>query len=83
MKYITATFLFLIFNASWQWWALMCAWMLTEAIFLIIKFRQEYKNQIKSLNLGEETKVLTKTQLEEIWNNGYQVGTEHAQMKKH
>lgn len=73
--------MFLIFNASWQWWALMCAWALMESFMLIAKFRQEYKNQ-KAL-IDAESKPITKKQLEEVWNNGYAVGVEHSQLRKH
>lgn len=79
MKYITATFVFLVFNASWQWWAIMCALMLVEGFMLIAKFREEYKKQIKEI----ETRPITKEQLEEVWNNGYKVGAEHASLRKH
>ena len=79
MKYITATFVFLVFNASWQWWALMVAWMCMEGFILTVKFWQEYKKQIKEI----ETRPITKEQLEEVWNNGYKVGTEHATLSKH
>lgn len=72
-------FIFLVFNASWQWWALMAAWMSMEAFMLIAKFRQEYKKQLEEI----ETKPITKQQLEEVWNNGYSLGVEHSQLRKH
>jgi hypothetical protein len=81
VKYITATFLFLVFNASWQWWALMCAWMLAELYMYATTFWKEYKKQLKELNA--EVKPMTKQQLEEVWNNGYAVGLEHSQLRKH
>ncbi len=81
MKYITAIFIFLVFNASWQWWALMIAWMCMEGFMLVAKFRDEYKKQ-KSL-IDAEAKPITKKQLEEVWNNGYTVGIEHGQIRKH
>lgn len=88
MKYITATFVFLVFNASWQWWALMVAWMCMEGFILIMRFREEYKKQIKSLgnpqfNIAPNGKVMTKDELEAIWNNGYSVGVEHSKLSKH
>lgn len=88
MKYITATFVFLVFNASWQWWAMMCAWMLMEAFMLIAKFKEEYKKQIsmmdkKDYNFAPNGKVMTKEELEAIWNNGYSVGLEHSKLSKH
>lgn len=72
-------FIFLVFNASWQWWAMMVSWMCMEGFILMSKFRQEYKKQLQEL----ETKPVTKQQLEEVWNNGYTVGVEHAQLRKH
>lgn len=75
--------MFLIFNASWQWWALMCAWMAMEGFILLAKFRDEYKKQKNALGVDLEAKTLTKKQLEEIWNNGYAVGVEHSQLRKH
>ena len=81
MKYITATFVFLVFNASWQWWALMIAWMCMEGFMLTAKFWQEYKNQ-KAM-IEAEAKPITKKQLEEVWNNGYAVGLEHSHLSKH
>jgi len=88
MKYLIAVFVFLTFNASWQWWALMCAFMLTEVFMLITKFLEEYKKQRsllddKKFNVGPNGKVMTKQDLEAIWNNGYSVGVEHSQMRKH
>jgi len=88
MKYITATFVFLVFNASWQWWAIMCAWMMTELFMIVAKFREEYKKQIKSIgnpdfNIAPNGKVMTKDELEAIWNNGYSVGVEHSKLSKH
>jgi hypothetical protein len=86
MKYITATFVFLVFNASWQWWALMVAWMLAELFLLIMQALKEYK-EIKEkkakYNLSPDGKVMTKEDLESIWNNGYAVGLEHSNMSKH
>lgn len=81
MKYITATFVFLVFNASWQWWAIMCAWMCMEGFMIVAKFLEEYKKQ--KANIEAELKPITKKQLEEVWNNGYAVGAEHAQLRKH
>lgn len=80
--------MFLIFNASWQWWALMCAWALMESFMLIAKFRQEYKKQIsimdkKDYNFAPNGKIMTKEELEAIWNNGYAVGIEHSKLSKH
>lgn len=73
--------MFLVFNASWQWWVLMIAWMCMEGFMLFCKFWQEYKNQ-KAL-IDAEVKPITKKQLEEVWNNGYAVGVEHSQLRKH
>ncbi len=88
MKYITATFVFLIFNASWQWWAIMIAWMCMEGFMIIAKFREEYKKQLnimdkKDYKFAPNGKVMTKDELEAIWNNGYAVGVEHSQLRKH
>lgn len=73
--------MFLVFNASWQWWVMMIAWMCMEGFMLFCKFWQEYKNQ-KAL-IDAEAKPITKKQLEEVWNNGYAVGVEHSQLRKH
>lgn len=88
MKYITATFVFLVFNASWQWWVMMIAWMCMEGFMLIAKFQQEYKKQIsmmdkKDYNFAPNGKIMTKQELEAIWNNGYSVGLEHSKLSKH
>lgn len=74
-------FVFLVFNASWQWWAMMIAWMCMEGFMIVAKFREEYKKQ--KANIEAEAKPITKKQLEEVWNNGYAVGVEHAQLRKH
>lgn len=81
MKYITGAFVFLVFDADWQWWAVMCAWMAMDIFMIINKFSNEYKKQLKELK--EPSKPMTKEQLEEVWNNGYSVGFEHSQLKKH
>lgn len=86
MKYITATFVFLVFNASWQWWALMAAWMMTEIFLLVFHAYKEYQNgkiTKAQYNLSPDGKVMTKEDLEAIWNNGYSVGLEHSNMSKH
>lgn len=82
MKYITATFIFLVFNASWQWWVIMCAWMMVEIVLIVGKFLQEYKKQ-KSMLDATSKRPLNKEDLEAIWNNGFAVGVEHAQIRKH
>jgi len=33
--------------------------------------------------IDAEAKPITKKQLEEDWNNGYAVGVEHSQLRKH
>lgn len=60
---------------------MMIAWMCMEGFFLFCKFLKEYKNQ-KAL-IDAEAKPITKKQLEEVWNNGYAVGVEHSQLRKH
>ena len=64
----------------------MAAWMLTEIFLLTFKAVQEYK-EIKQkkaqFNIAPDGKVMTKEDLEAIWNNGYAVGLEHSNMSKH
>ena len=88
MKYILSIFIFLVFNASWQWWALMCAFMLFEIYAFCTTFWKEYKRQkkemlVKKQMISPDGKVMTKEDLEAIWNNGYAVGVEHSQIRKH
>jgi len=83
VKYITAMFVFLVFNASWQWWAIMCALMMFEIYAYCTTFWKEYKKQKGALDMNFKSKPMTKKELEEIWNNGYATGMEQAQLRKH
>lgn len=88
MKYILSIFIFLVFNASWQWWALMCAWMMFEIYAFCTTFWKEYKKQKKELlqekqKVPVDGKVMSNEDLEAIWNNGYKIGLEHSQLRKH
>lgn len=68
----------LVFNASWQWWVIMCAWMMVEIVLIIGKFSQEYKKQKDQIN-----GIFAKENLQAIWNDGFKAGTQHTQVQKH